>query len=45
MTVAGVAAAARNQVPLRIAYMVGSTARFAGDNTAVATWYKSGWNR
>jgi hypothetical protein len=37
--------AARNQVPLRIAYMVGSTTMFAGDNTAVATWYKSGWNR
>ena len=36
MTVAGVAGAAgRNQVPLRIAYMVGSTVMFAGDNAVV----------
>ena len=32
MTVADVAAARRNQVPLGIAYMVGSTAMFAGGN-------------
>ena len=38
MTVADVAAAAgRNQVPLGIAYMVGSTAMFAGGN-AVVKW-------
>ena len=30
MTVADVVAAGRNQVPLGIAYMVGSTAMFAG---------------
>ena len=30
MTVADLAAAGRNQVPLGIAYMVGSTAMFAG---------------
>jgi len=32
MTVADLAAAGRNQVPLGIAYMVGSTAMFAGGN-------------
>ena len=38
MTVADVAAAARrNQVPLGIAYMVGSTVMFAGGN-AVVKW-------
>ena len=38
MTVAGAAAAARrNQVPLGIAYMVGSTVMFAGGN-AVVKW-------
>ena len=37
MTVADVAAARRNQVPLGIAYMVGSTAMFAGGN-AVVKW-------
>src|SRR5438309_4521290 len=35
MTVADVAAARHNQVPLGIAYMVGSTAMFAGGNAAV----------
>jgi EamA domain-containing membrane protein RarD len=37
MTVADVAAGRRNQVPLGIAYMVGSTAMFAGGN-AVVKW-------
>src|SRR5690348_10854089 len=37
MTVADMAAARRNQVPLGIAYMVGSTAMFAGGN-AVVKW-------
>src|SRR4029078_10913810 len=37
MTAADVAAARRNQVPLGIAYMVGSTAMFAGGN-AVVQW-------
>src|SRR6202008_3975777 len=37
MTIADVAAARRNQVPLGIAYMVGSTAMFAGGN-AVVKW-------
>ena len=37
MTVADVAAARRNQVPLGIAYMVGSTVMFAGGN-AVVKW-------
>jgi hypothetical protein len=37
MTVAGTAAAGRNQVPLGIAYMVGSTVMFAGGN-AVVKW-------
>ena len=37
MTVAELAAARRNQVPLGIAYMVGSTAMFAGGN-AVVKW-------
>ena len=37
MTVADVVAAGRNQVPLGIAYMVGSTAMFAGGN-AVVKW-------
>ena len=38
MTVAGAAAAARrNQVPLGIAYMIGSTVMFAGGN-AVVKW-------
>jgi hypothetical protein len=37
MTVADGAAARRNQVPLGIAYMVGSTAMFAGGN-AVVKW-------
>ena len=37
MTVADVAAAGRNQVPLGIAYMVGSTVMFAGGN-AVVKW-------
>src|SRR6516162_7384305 len=37
MTVADLAAAGRNQVPLGIAYMVGSTAMFAGGN-AVVKW-------
>jgi hypothetical protein len=37
MTVADAAAARRNQVPLGIAYMVGSTAMFAGGN-AVVKW-------
>jgi drug/metabolite transporter (DMT)-like permease len=35
MTVADAAAARRNQVPLGIAYMVGSTAMFAGGNGVV----------
>src|SRR6201987_2116999 len=35
MTIADVAAARRNQVPLGIAYMVGSTAMFAGGNAGV----------
>jgi drug/metabolite transporter (DMT)-like permease len=35
MTVADVAAGRRNQVPLGIAYMVGSTAMFAGGNAVV----------
>lgn len=35
MTVAKLAAARRNQVPLGIAYMVGSTAIFAGGNPFV----------
>jgi hypothetical protein len=36
MTVAGLAAAAgRNQVPLGIAYTVGSTVMFAGGNAVV----------
>jgi hypothetical protein len=45
MTVAEVASARRNQVPLGIAYMVGSTAMFAGggralpiDLRAAVTW-------
>jgi len=37
MTVADAAAARRNQVPLGIAYMAGSTAMFAGGN-AVVKW-------
>src|SRR6516225_1163463 len=37
MTVADLSAAGRNQVPLGIAYMVGSTAMFAGGN-AVVKW-------
>src|SRR2546421_5106200 len=37
MTIAELAAARRNQVPLGIAYMVGSTAMFAGGN-AVVKW-------
>ena len=37
MTVADLVAAGRNQVPLGIAYMVGSTAMFAGGN-AVVKW-------
>src|SRR5437762_11805784 len=37
MTVPEVATARRNQVPLGIAYMVGSTAMFAGGN-AVVKW-------
>jgi drug/metabolite transporter (DMT)-like permease len=37
MTVPDVAAAGRNQVPLGIAYMAGSTAMFAGGN-AVVKW-------
>src|SRR5438045_8729372 len=37
MTVTELAAARRNQVPLGIAYMVGSTAMFAGGN-AVVKW-------
>jgi hypothetical protein len=37
MMVADAAAARRNQVPLGIAYMVGSTAMFAGGN-AVVKW-------
>lgn len=37
MTVVDVAAAGRNQVPLGIAYMVGSTVMFAGGN-AVVKW-------
>jgi hypothetical protein len=37
MTVAGAAAARRNQVSRGIAYMVGSTAMFAGGN-AVVKW-------
>jgi drug/metabolite transporter (DMT)-like permease len=37
MTAPGVATAGRNQVPLGIAYMVGSTAMFAGGN-AVVKW-------
>jgi len=37
MTIADVAAARRNQLPLGIAYMVGSTAMFAGGN-AVVKW-------
>ena len=37
MTVAEAAAARRNQVPLGIAYMAGSTAMFAGGN-AVVKW-------
>ncbi len=37
MTVSDAAAARRNQVPLGIAYMVGSTAMFAGGN-AVVKW-------
>ena len=37
MTIAEVGAARRNQVPLGIAYMVGSTAMFAGGN-AVVKW-------
>jgi hypothetical protein len=35
MTVADVAAARRDQVPRGIAYMVGSTAMFAGGNAVV----------
>ena len=35
MTVADVAGAGRNQVPLGIAYMVGSTVMFAGGNAVV----------
>ena len=35
MTVADAAAARRNQVPLGIAYMAGSTAMFAGGNAVV----------
>jgi drug/metabolite transporter (DMT)-like permease len=37
MTIAEVAAARRNQVPRGIAYMIGSTAMFAGGN-AVVKW-------
>jgi drug/metabolite transporter (DMT)-like permease len=37
MAVVGTAAASRNQVPLGIAYMAGSTAMFAGGN-AVVKW-------
>jgi len=37
MTIADVASARRNQLPLGIAYMVGSTAMFAGGN-AVVKW-------
>ena len=44
MTVADLVAAGRNQVPLGIAYMVGSTAMFPGGNAGSANSNLANWS-